>query len=276
MSDKVTELLAQVQKGAVEAASDPALWEQMLKLASRFHRYSPYNLMLILYQKPDALQVAGYKAWKQLGRQVRKGEKGISILAPVFAKREDDESEGARSPVFFRVAYVFDITQTEGDELEDLSLDKYLQGLEADDLLAAGYRVAESIGFDVEEERLASVIDETLHGYCDHDHHKIALEQTMSSALKARTLMHELAHAYLHGGDGITVPRGTAELEAESVAYIVSAASGLDAGSYSFPYVAIWSKLDEKAILAQFKQSMQVILDTSNLLLSKLAEPIMA
>src|SRR5690348_9342487 len=99
-------------------------WAAMLSLAGRFHRYSANNALLINLQCPDATRVAGYQAWQRLGRQVRKGEKGIAILAPVVYRRRPVDATDPDALVGvlagFRVAFVFDISQTEGDPLPEI------------------------------------------------------------------------------------------------------------------------------------------------------------
>src|SRR5690242_4478341 len=104
---------------AVEAMADSETFGAWLRARSAFHDYSFNNTLLIVSQRPDATQVAGYRTWQKLGRQVRKGEHGIRILAPCVVKRETDEGE-ERSAMFFRTVSVFDVSQTDGEPLPEL------------------------------------------------------------------------------------------------------------------------------------------------------------
>src|SRR4051812_13836836 len=118
--DKVTQLLERLQEG-IAALVTGADWQRMMDVATRFHRYSMWNTVAILVQRPDATQVAGYTLWQRLGRQVRKGERGIKILAPCTYRRDgDDNDEAARVLRGFKVVHVFDVHQTEGLPLADV------------------------------------------------------------------------------------------------------------------------------------------------------------
>src|SRR5205085_3732183 len=96
-------------------------WQAWMETAARFHKYSFSNLMLIASQRPDATQVAGFQTWKSLGRQVRKGEKGIAIFAPISVRKVDDESGEESRRLFFRIVHVFDVSQTDGEDLPTLA-----------------------------------------------------------------------------------------------------------------------------------------------------------
>ena len=123
LTEKRSQLVAQLRQG-IEQVKDSKRFAEYLAFAGRFHHYSFNNRILIWAQRPGASQVAGFQSWKQLGRHVRKGEKGIAILAPMTFKPEveqagpEAEDVGAtRAVVGFRVVHVFDVSQTEGEAL---------------------------------------------------------------------------------------------------------------------------------------------------------------
>ena len=185
--------------------------------------------------------VAGFNRWKSLGRFVKKGEKGIAILAPYKYKTkvetDDGEEQSLQQIRGFRVVYVFDISQTEGDELPDLDAvrPKLLAGDAPEGIWDALVSHAGSIGFDVVREQKGGE-----NGYCDFLSKKIAVRPDVAPAQAVKTLIHELGHALLHS-EGPVASREVAETEVESVAFVVCDAIGLDTGSYSFPYVARWA-----------------------------------
>ncbi len=126
-ADRIRELHDQLLAG-VEALVDSDRWREFLAVAARFHRYSPTNVLLILLQAPHASRVAGYRRWQSLGRQVRKGERGIAMFAPcVYRARALDDEEAAASPELakvlrgFRPTFVWDISATDGDPLPDVA-----------------------------------------------------------------------------------------------------------------------------------------------------------
>jgi antirestriction protein ArdC len=241
-------LLEQVQRLTSSAA-----WTQMLQVASKFPTYSPNNLLLIAAQRPDATRVAGYRAWRQLGRQVRKGEHGIAILAPVLRRRDAsldaavDELAGeaardlpprpSRVIVGYRVARVFDITQTDGPDLPDVR-PALLDGVAPLGLWADLLDQIEAAGYTFEYADLSPA-----NGLTNFTANVVQLRPDLSGAQKTKTLAHELAHIQLHspGQRPEEITRDTAEVEAESVAYVVTAAHGLATDDYTVPYVTGWA-----------------------------------
>jgi antirestriction protein ArdC len=223
-------------------------WQRMLKTAAKFHRYSFHNTLMIFLQRPDATLVAGFNRWKSLGRSVKRGQKGIAILAPCkyLTKIEDDhgEEKTLQQVRGFRVVHVFDISQTEGDELPDLDAvrPKLLDGDAPDGIWDGLARHAQSVGYEVIRHQRGSE-----NGYCDFLKKQIAVRPDVSDAQAVKTLIHELGHALLHS-EGPVASREAAEVEVESVAYIVCDALGLETGGYSFPYVARWAEGSDEAV----------------------------
>ena len=262
---------AQEQLAAkVEELHDPAAWAEFLAWAGRFHRYSWGNVLLIAMQRRDATRVAGYRAWQALGRQVRKGESGITILAPrqgpCFGCTDAGEKRAAKAAgrqargrgcdrcsgrgryLFFTTATVFDIGQTDGDPVPAPPVPDA-------ELLTGGDtgmfdRLVELLtpdGWTVEKTYAGGG---GVNGYCDHSARRIVVEQDREPAHQVKTLLHELAHASLHDPADVdyTAERGRCEVEAESVAHVVLAGLGLDTSAYSLGYVTGWAN-GEAAVL---------------------------
>lgn len=226
----------------VQALTTSDRWRAHLEVQGRFHRYSFNNAMLIGSQDPDATRVAGFATWRSLGRSVRTGERAIWILAPMMGRRVRGEEGEERRPIIgFRTVAVFDLSQTEGEELPVVC-----RNLEGDDPAAcfdALRRRAECLSYSVELAELPS----TTNGDCTYALRRIRIECRNHPAQQVKTLAHELAHALLH--EGVT-DRALAELEAESTAFVVCHALGLDSGGYSFGYVASWAGGGPEAVAA--------------------------
>ncbi len=272
MGDKVEELQAEIERGVAKLVEGED-WRRWLEVAARFPRYSFRNTLLIRLQRPEATAVMGYRAWQALGRQVRRGEQGICILAPCTYRadrhgddQDDDEGEPARVLRGFRVAHVFDVSQTDGEPLPAPAGVTRLEG-EAPaglwDTLAGQIRAA---GFDLTR----APIPTGANGTTNFAARLVTIEKGLSAAQAVKTLAHELAHVLLHTGvEYATGCRGRAEVEAESVAYIVSQTAGLAAAGYSFGYVAHWSGGDPATITATAERVVscaRTILDRADLL----------
>lgn len=224
----ITALLAELEAGLAELES-VAAWRAYLDAQARFPRYSFANTLLIVRQRPDATIVAGYAAWRSLGRAVRAGERAIWIVAPL---RRRGEAAGQMRPAGFRRVAVFDVSQTDGRELPLVC--RPLEGEGPAAGFAGLLRVAAGLGFSVERCELSP----GLYGDCTYRLRRIRVAAGISGAQATKTLAHELAHALLHEH---VEDRPLAELEAESVAFVVCRHLGLDAGGYSFGYLATWA-----------------------------------
>ena len=232
--DAVDYLVQSLESGHSEVLT------QYLGAMARFHTYSFGNVMLIARQKPDASNVAGIRTWNSLGRFVKRGEKGILILAPMVGKKRTTsegteqtvDAKGTESILFgFRAVYVFDITQTEGKELPTLT---EVQGD------VSGYRerlvkFVEVQGVELSySERIAPAKGLSYGG-------KITLLSGMQPAEEFSTLTHEIAHEMLHRGDRRTLTtKQVRETEAEAVAFVVCQAVGLETGTASADYIQLW------------------------------------
>ncbi len=262
--DRLAEVHEQLVQ-AVEALSSGEDWRAMLATAAKFHSYSPSNVLLILRQFPRATRVGGYRTWQRLGRQVRKGERGIAVLAPCTykAKATDDQpesDEGRRVLRGFRVVHVFDVSQTDGEPLPALAA-PLLEG-DAPTALWDGLAAqVEAAGFSIERGDCAGA-----NGRTDFLRHVVRVRADVDAAQAAKTMAHELAHVLLDHGTSSC--RGRAEVEAESVAFLVCAGAGMETSSYSFPYVTVWAGGDSvvvRATAARVMTTARAILETAGL-----------
>ncbi len=229
---------------AVDDVRASETFKRYLAVQARFHHYSWHNSMLIAMQRPDATRVAGYKTWQSLGRQVCKGEHGIMIFAPCPWKRETDDGE-EESGIYFRAVHVFDVAQTDGQELPDVDVPTV--DVAADDLLAKLRSVAGKRGIAVNLAKLSGGLFGVSKGGT------VDVDDSHATGQQAKTLAHELAHEALHKGDRSGLTRAVAELEAESVAYVVCTHAGLDVEVRASRYIALWDG-DSKALRASLER----------------------
>jgi antirestriction protein ArdC len=241
---------------AVEGLVQSEAWRRMLDVASRFPRYSPNNVLLICVQRPDATAVAGLRTWNSLGRRVRKGEKGIAILAPCTYRQDPGPgNEPAHEPATpldgtpdrprvlrgFRVAHVFDITQTEGAPLPDVS-PAQLIGTSPAELWQRLQQLAEGDGYRVQRGPCGGA-----YGLTSFTDRVVRVRDDVAPAQACKTLAHEIGHIRADHQTRFTeyhcsiVCRGIAEVEAESIGYIVGSAAGMDTTRYTVPYIAHWA-----------------------------------
>ena len=227
----------------------------MLAAAAKFHHYSWRNVLLILGQCPEATQVAGYRTWQALGRQVRRGEHGIAVLAPVTyrtqesADESDEETEahqGAREVRGFKVEYVFNISSTDGEDLPTVA-PVALNGDAPAGLWDAVVAQIEAEGFTV---RRGVCANPGANGETNYSTHTVTVRDDLEPAQACRTLVHERAHIALRHGDELRTVgcRGRIEVEAESVAFMVCTEVGMSPEAYSLAYVAQWANGDPKVI----------------------------
>jgi len=210
--------------------------KRYLAMMGQFHNYSFCNCMLIAMQKPDATYVAGFRRWLELGRNVRKGEKGIGIIAPlVYRKRQEDDaaSDEDDGPTVrgFKVVHVFDVSQTEGDDLPEFA---GIQG-EPGNLLPALERLVRESGITLTYEELPL----GTHGVSRKG--QIVVAEGLSPAENAAVLAHEIAHEWMHDAEQRkALDKTVRETEAEAVAYAVCQAFGLDCSTRSSDYIQMY------------------------------------
>jgi antirestriction protein ArdC len=231
---EITERATEQLVAALNAGHSEAL-TGYLRAIGRFHRYSLHNVLLIASQKPNASYVAGFRTWNQLGRFVKKGEKGILILAPIVRRtveKEEQAEETSTSIAGFRAAYVFDVSQTDGKELPQIG------NVHGDPQQHSGHlrSFAEARGIAVEySEHIAPARGISCGG-------KITLLPGQSPAEEFSTLAHEIAHELLHRGDRRNATsRRIRETEAEATAFVVCHGIGLETGSAACDYIHLWN-----------------------------------
>lgn len=217
-----------------DAARQSELFRNYLKTSAAFYDYSWHNQMLIWKQKPDASFVGGFNTWLKCGRYVRKGEKGIAILAPMFFKDKNADGDETKR-IWFKVVYVFDISQTDGSALPELPTKS--TGERGADMLTRLLRFAESHGVTVR------FVDQCcLNGAAGTSRGKEIEIRTAETDIttQAATLAHEIAHSLLHWDadghkittrDGKEIGKQQRELEAEAVAYVVGSYFGIQSPS---------------------------------------------
>ena len=277
-AEKLKEITDRLEQGIMELF-DSERYKEYLRVMSKFHNYSFNNTLLIAMQKPDASLIAGFTAWKnQFQRNVKKGEKGIKIIAPSpFKIKQETEKidPQTQKPVIgrdgkpvteekeitipaYKVVSVFDVSQTEGKELPDIAVDALTGDVEQYSDFFAALEKTSPVPVAFEK------IEGGAHGYYHLEDKRIALDEGMSELQTLKTAIHEIVHAKLHDIDlnapkdeqQPRVDRRTREVEAESVAYTVCQHYGLDTSDYSFGYVAGWSSGRE---LAELKSSLETI-----------------
>lgn len=237
-----------------------------LAAMARFHRYSLSNVFLIMLQRPDASHVAGYHTWRSLGRQVKEGEKGIAIIAPmrVAAKsetpsaRDPNAAPESESIIRFRSAYVFDVSQTDGDPLPDIGQASGDPGVFSDRLKNLVKQLSIELEF---ADDLGGALGVSKGG-------KIAIKADMAPAQEFSVLVHELAHELLHQKNREARPSKTVrETQAEAVAYIVAEGIGLDTGGASTNYIQLYQG-DAKTLLDSLEEVRQAATEILSALLA--------
>jgi antirestriction protein ArdC len=258
----VQHLIAQLEAGHSEVLT------QYLTTMARFHKYSLGNVLLIAIQKPEASNVAGIYTWNQLGRRVKKGEKGIMIFAPMIAKHrrqksseegEESESKSTAGPalVGFRPVYVWDVSQTDGNPLPTL---REFSG-------EAGKHLAQLVQFVIGRGIKFGYSDKIAPARGVSKGGSIELLPDMTEAEQFATLVHEVAHELLHKSERRSVISKTVrETEAEAVAFVVSKAIGLETGSASADYIQLYH--GDAKLLAE---SLEIVQKTAAVILGALS-----
>lgn len=240
-----------IQK-SVNALRSEHSFRQWLRARKCFHHYSPLNILHIVSQCPDATHVAGYRTWRnELGYQVRKGEKGLVILAPRTRKERSEDprtgEEREERRVYFCATHVFDRSQVdpipgEAKPLEPPVSPQPVGGDSHRQLIAPLEQLARELGYAVERRQLPK----TQGGFCDSNRKLICVRSGQRGNAEVRVLVHEVAHALGIGYEEFG--RERAEQIVECVTYMVCAQAGLDVEAASVPYIAGWAADDDQAI----------------------------
>ena len=242
--DRIKEITEQLEAG-VKAVFESDAYKAYLNCMSKFHNYSLNNTLLIALQRPDASLCASYTSWQRdHGRQVRKGEKGIKIIAPCKYKIELNEKDEQGNPkteekTGFKVVTTFDISQTDGPDLPSIGVDELTGDVN-------GYRKLFNVLTEICPVPIyVEDIRDGAKGYYSDADRKIVIKEDMSQLQTIKTMIHEMAHEKLHAKEHLDkdhpTDRRTKEVEAESIAYTICQHYGLDSSDYSFSYVAGWS-----------------------------------
>ena len=279
--------IMQSLESGVEELFTSNRYKEFLKTKAKFHNYSFNNTMLIAMQRPDATLVTSYKNWQSMGRQVMKGEKGITIIAPAPYKKmkEKEVLDENQRPIMgtdgkpktekvevtvphFKAVTVFDIAQTSGEPIQTLAPELLTAAVQDFDSFMQAIQKISPVPIRFDE------IDGNANGYYHNADKEIVIKKGLSESQTLKTAIHETAHAKLHDKEimeslGVKKDRLTKEVEAESVAYCVCSSFGLDTSDYSFPYIAGWSSSRE---MKEMKASMDVIRKTAGEMIDQLTE----
>lgn len=253
-------------KEGIKEFLDSDKYKDYLTKMSQLNNYSNRNLRLILAQNPEARQVTSFKQWKEnFGRYVKKGEKALRIFKPMTKIKKDennqpilDKNGKPETVTFFGLVPVFDVSQTEGKEMPKAAeVKEQLTDLDYANLYRALMAIAKENDVSVRFEEM----ENNKHGYYSVPENQIVLRSNeMNKAQIIKTFLHEMAHAELHHADNPqkeNLTRSTAELQAESVAYVVSSYYGIDTSEYSFNYLSGWSA--DKETLADLEAQLDIV-----------------
>jgi antirestriction protein ArdC len=287
---KMKEIMERLEQGVKEIFTSE-MYMEYLKTMSQFHNYSFNNTLLIHLQKPDASLVAGYQAWqKKFKRQVRRGEKGIQIIAPAPIREKEEVEKidpATMEPVLkpdgtpeteevvytiprFRITTVFDVSQTEGEPLPELETPELTGSVENYEIFMRAIQDISPVPFRFDE------IESGAKGYYSSTEKENVIQEGMSEMQTVKTSIHETTHAKLHDRDlmeelGEKKDQMTREVEAESIAYTVCQHFGLDTSDYSFPYIAGWSSNKD---MKELRASMDTIRRTAGEMIDQIEERI--
>lgn len=294
--ETIDKAIETMNKGIYEYL-DSDRFKTLLDTMSKFHDYSLNNTLLILEQNPRATQLAGYNKWQQdFNRQVKRGEKGLMIWMPVEIKVKEnhyvldengnrilgDDGKFKREEVVvkkrtFKIGYTFDVSQTEqieGKEVIELSPVKELEGNVKDyPTLTKALMEISPVPIKIEAFKASA------KGCYNSLTNEIKIQPDMNEAQTIKTMIHEIAHSIVHSDenlnqlkqkDNVEFSKSEKEVQAESIAYIVSSHLGIDTSDYSFPYVATWGLSTEPSDLENVKQNLKCIKSASMYLTSKL------
>ncbi len=282
-TEQLKEITDKLEQGVADVFSSDK-YKQFLDMVAKFPRYSVNNNILIMMQKPDAQMCQSFTGWKEMGRFVKKGEKGIKILAPApyTIQREQTKLDDRGNPMMdkdgepimesvevkinaFKVVSTFDVSQTDGKELPSIGVDELTGGVEGYGTFLEALKEVCPVPITFEN------IEGGAKGFYSQTEKRIAIQEGMSEAQTVKTAIHEMAHQKLHAieNSGAKQSRNSKEVEAESVAYTVCQHYGIDTSDYSFSYVAGWSEGKETP---ELKASLDTIRKAASEMISAIDE----
>jgi antirestriction protein ArdC len=285
---EMEEITGKLESGVKEVFNGDN-YKNYLDFCARLPRYSVNNQILIMMQKPDATMCQSFTNWKEVNRFVRKGEKGIRILAPAPYKmqKEQDKTDSSGKTILdrdgepvketvevtinaFKPVSTFDISQTDGDPVPTPGVEELTGSVEGYETLLAAIKEVVPVPISFEQ------IDSGAKGFYHLEENRIVVQEGMSEAQTVKTLLHEASHQALHSREAMDASsekksKNQKETEAESVAYVVCQHYGIDTSEYSFPYVATWSADKE---VPELKASLDTIRRTASELIVKIDEKV--
>lgn len=287
---EMEEITTKLEKGVKDIFTTDG-YKDYLNFCAKLPRYSVNNQILIMLQRPDATMCQSFTGWKDMNRFVRKGEKGIRILAPAPYKmqKEQDKTDSAGKPILdkdgepvketveitvnaFKPVSTFDVSQTEGDPIPALGTAELTGTVEGYNALFDAIKEVVPVPITFED------IPSGAKGYFHLEENRIAIQEGMSEAQTVKTAIHEATHQALHSKDAMDASgekksKNQKETEAESVAYVVCQHYGIDTSDYSFAYVATWSADKE---VPELKASLDTIRKTASDMIVKIDEKLQA
>lgn len=287
---EMEEITTKLEKGVKDIFTTDG-YKDYLNFCAKLPRYSVNNQILIMLQRPDATMCQSFTNWKEMNRFVRKGEKGIRILAPAPYKmqKEQDKTDASGRPILdkdgepvketvevtinaFKPVSTFDISQTEGDPVPTVGVAELTGSVEGYEALLEAIKEVVPVPISFEQ------IDSGAKGFYYLEENRIVVQEGMSEAQTVKTLLHEASHQALHSREAMQASgeqksKNQKETEAESVAYVVCQHYGIDTSDYSFAYVATWSADKE---VPELKASLDTIRRTAADLIVKIDEKVQA
>ena len=287
---EMDEITTKLEKGVQDIFKSDN-YKDYLNFCAKLPRYSVNNQILIMLQRPDATMCQSFGNWKEMNRYVKKGEKGIRILAPAPYKMQkeqdkvgadgktilDKDGEPVKETVeitvnAFKPVSTFDISQTEGEPVPAVGVSELTGSVEGYEALLEAIKEVVPVPISFEN------IESGAKGYYHVEEDRIVIQEGMSEAQTVKTLLHEASHQALHNREAQNAAsehksRNQKETEAESVAYVVCQHYGIDTSDYSFAYVATWSQDKE---VPELKASLDTIRRTASELITKIDEKVQA
>lgn len=279
--DRLKQLTDQLTDG-VKAVRDSGEYKKLLAVMAKFPHYSMNNCMLIAMQRPDATLCQGFDGWKKMGRFVKKGEKGIKIIAPApyTVQKEVDKLGSDGKPVIdsdgehvketkeyqvmgFKAETTFDISQTDGKELPKIGVDELKGEVDKFELMMGVLKDLSPVPIGFED------IQSGAKGYYHTSEKRIAIQKDMSELQTVKTCLHEITHAMLHADAPADISKNRKELEAEGVAHIVLKYMNYDTDAYSYPYLSGYTT---DADMKELKASLNTIRITSSKIITNIED----
>lgn len=250
-------------------------YKEVLISMGNLGKYSLNNQIYIIAQNPNARTLNGLRKWNSYGRTVRKGEKGIKIFKPIIGKeKKEDGEEDEHRLKGFQIGYVFDVSQTDGKEIDVFRFDEKKVVENKKEILNSLKEIASDNGYEFAYSNVKE-LGEDCYGLCNHSTNQIKILDGLSDLQEISTSIHELGHALAHSNHRDDFDRLTPkerkeikEVEAESIACIVCSYLGLDTENFNFSYISGWSEGD----ISKFRKNLDVISKYASLIIDKISD----